>query len=534
MSHQGGRPRVRMFLAGHPDIANRLFNMLGAKTLDRMGKRAALRAARQAFLRVPLYQALYHSAGFDERRMRHLTWDEFVRLPTVGKPDIAGIPEQDLLDATVPFPAGDAIVTRSSGTTGKPTIVPTGWDEFYLTYAVFRQVIQSLHGDRSKTLVLLAFGVDGNPTAGGISLRCFFAIKQDTHWPFEICAAGETSDSIISFLRFYAENQFENLYIMAFPGTMERVLDVLQQLTAQDPNAGVDWKRFRRKHIQLTGQVVSRELQERIRRELEIPEEDLAAIEVLLGSSDSGQVVSRSSPFTCWLERYMEHHPDIAEELGIPEEHRTKSLMEFVPPAAIYLENDADAGLLLTTWKHRPLIRFRSNDLAWVKPSREVVQTLNRSAKGWRKDFSSYGLRKSDIPRAVALGMILGRADDVCIVNGANVTPDVLRDALAQAGILPQIYHFKHRNGQSPNEYDVFLELPDQREPIARDLLAAQWLPGLLEALVTHPSAIELQAAHRGSPIDLQLVVRSRGEAEFAGDDQRVKKRYTAVAETTR
>lgn len=520
------RPRFRTFMAARPDLANRLFNILGAKRIERIARQAAVRAARRAYVSVPFYRELYQRAGFDEGRMRRLAWADFLRLPTVGKSDIVGVPDQDLLDATIALPAGDAVIARSSGTTGKPTIIPTGWGEYYLVHAVLKQVLRSIGADRRKSVVMLAFGVDGNPIAGGLAIRCLFAIKLETQWPFEICAAGETPDSIISFLRYFGENRFETLYLLAPPGTLERVLDRLEDLKAQDPGAGVDWQKFSHKRIQLSGQGVARELQERIRRELAIADDDLNAMEITLGSSDTGQVLARSTPFTVWLERYIDQHPEIAERLEIPVEHRTKSIMEFVPPIAIYVESDAETGLLLTTWKHRPLIRFRSNDLAWLRSSREVVRTLNHIAKDWRKDFACYGYKRRDVPRSATLGMILGRADEACLVNAAHITPDVLRDALAQSGILPQIHHFKHGAGDSANEYDVYLELPDGRDQCARDQLAAEWEPGLLKALVNHPSAIELQAAHRDNPIDLKLFVRSRGEGEFEGDDQRAKKRY--------
>jgi phenylacetate-coenzyme A ligase PaaK-like adenylate-forming protein len=530
MPRIGRRPHLRMFLAGRPYLADRLFQVLGAGRVEKIARRSAMRAALRAYRSVPFYRDLYQRAGFDERRMRSLTWEDFGHLPTVGKSDMAAVSDQDLLDSTVPFPAGDAIIYRSSGTTGKPTIIPTGWDDFYVNYAIFKRLAQSLGVDRTRSIILQAYGVDGSPGAGSVTLRCYFTLKQETHWPFEICAAGETPDTIISFLRYYTENRFETLYLLAFPGTMERVLDRLQDLTAQDRNAGVDWQQFRRKRIQLSGQVVSRDLRARIRSELAIAEDDLNAIEILMASTDSGLIFASSTPFTLWLERYMEQRPEIAELLGIPAAHWTKPLMEFVPSLSILLENDPDAGLLLTTWKHRPIIRFRSNDLAWLQSSRAVVKILNRNAKGWRKDFARYGYKRADIPQAATLGMILGRADDVCIVNGANITPDVLRNALQAAGILPHIHHFKHGIGAGSNEYDVYLELPDQSDAQSRDRLATEWTPGLLEALVTHPAAIELQAAHRGTPIDLQVFVRSRGEGEFAGDDQAAKKRFTVEA----
>lgn len=527
MSRQGRRPRMRMFLASRPRLADRIFHILGAKRLERIARRASIRAARRAYQNVPFYRERYKRAGFDERSMRQLTWRDFERLPIVGKQDIASVPDQDMLDATLPFPSGDAVITRSSGTTSKPTIMPVGWNEYYVTYALLKQRALDVGIDRARSVILIAYGVEGAPAAGSLVLRSYFSLKHETRWPFEVCAAGETPDTIISFLRYYAANGFETLYLLAFPGTMERVLDRLHELTAEDPDAGVDWHKFQCKRIQLSGQVVSRELRERIYREMDIAPNNLEAIEILLGSSDTGQVLAGTSPFTLWLERYMDQHPEIAERLGIPVEHRAKPLMEFVPSLSVYMENDPGAGLLLTTWKHWPLIRYRSNDLAWRRSSKEVVRTLNRVAKGWRKDFKRYGYRRRNVPRAAMLGMILGRVDDACIVNGANISPDILRDALATTGILPNIHHFKHGTGASPNEYDVYLELPDQHPVNARDLLAAQWQPGLLEALLTHPAATDLQTAHRGTPIDLKLFVRSRGEDEFEGDDQRAKQRFT-------
>lgn len=533
MTRHDRRPRLRMFLASRPYLANRIFRALGSKRLGRLAQRSALRAAVRAYHRVPYYHARYEQAGFDAQSMRHLTWDDFQRLPIVGKADTASLPPQSMLDASIPFPEGDALVTRSSGTTGQPAMIPTGWDEFYATYAVFKGIARRLGMDRTKSIVLLAYGVDGNPAAGGIMVRLLFFLKEETHWPFEICASGEAPDAIISFLRYYAENEFETLYLMVFPGTLERVLDRIDVLTEQDPEAGVNWGQFRRKRVQLSGQVVSRELQGRISRALGIADDDLTSLEIMLGSSDTGQIVARSTPFTRWLERFIDQHPELADQLGIPVEHRTKSLMEFVPAISVLVENDPEAGLLLTTWKHWPLVRYRSNDLGWLCASHEVIKALDGASRTWRKDFARYGFRRRDVPRTSSLGMILGRIDDTVIVNGANVSPDVLRHALAMAGILPQIHHFKHSaDTASANNYNVYLELPDARDTMARELLAAQWHPGLLEALMEHPAATDLQAAHRGTPITLRIFVRSRGADEFVGDDDRTKVRYTLTPMT--
>src|SRR5262249_44801851 len=119
--------------------------------------------------------------------------------------------------------------------------------------------------------------------------------------------------------------------------------------------------------------------------------------------------------------------------------------------------------------------------------------------------------------------MITGRADDIRIVNGTNIAPEVLRDALDDIGVLPRLHHFKHdTDGARPNDYLVYLELQDTLEEAEREALAKMWRPALLQALIAQPSVADLSA----DPLVLHLWVRSRGTEEFEGDDQRAKKSY--------
>src|SRR5262249_2973067 len=148
---------------------------------------------------------------------------------------------------------------------------------------------------------------------------------------------------------------------------------------------------FQHKCIMLTGQIIHSHLRERVRREVGLDPNILTSEEIILGSADTGQIYARTTPFTLWLERYLQHHPDLYAKLGWAEEHRTKALLEFVPPNNVFLEQDEEEGLVLTMWKHRPLIRYRSYDLAWMVPARDLVRSLNRHAKGWRRDFKRYG-----------------------------------------------------------------------------------------------------------------------------------------------
>jgi hypothetical protein len=247
----------------------------------------------------------------------------------------------------------------------------------------------------------------------------------------------------------------------------------------------------------------------------------------LYASSDAGGITAQSTPFTLWLEGVLETHPELYNALGITPEHHTKAIMECVPSLSTYIEQDEDDTLLFTTWKHRPLVRYRTHDLAVLLPVRDLARTLNRELPGWRRDFARTGFGRGHLPKVATLAMILGRADDIRIVNAANVSPEMLRGALEASGIMPSLHHFKHDTDFArPNAYLVYLELNNMLDEMDRVVLGEEWKPELLQALVTHPAATDLAAAHRANPIELEVFVRSRGTEEFEGDDQYSKKSY--------
>jgi len=497
---------------------------LGFHRLERLARRGAIRAARRAYAQVPFYHSLFEAHGFTSKRMQQLTWEDFKQLPSSDKVKTSGIPDGDLLDTHQASPAADALIGRSSGTSNAPVFWPAGWDEFLVTRAAYWRWLRELGADRKRTAVLVSMAVEGTDLAGNMGLLTAFSLKEQTRWPFQTFAAGEDPDDAVALVRWLAQQNYETLFLIGFPGSIERLLDRIVNLDAVDPATGVDWSMFRRIRVAITGQAVSNTLRQRIHHEMGVTPFDLL---VLYASSDSGQVISQSTPFTLWLGDLLETHPGLYDSLGIGVEHRTKRLMECITSLAVYIEQDEDDSLMLTTWKHRPLIRYRTQDLAWMRPTQSIVSILNREMPGWRRSFARVGYGRGYIPRAASLGMILGRADDVCIVNAANISPEILRSALEASAILPRLHHFKHdTDAAHPNAYLVYLELNETLGDVERTGLAAQWKPLLLNALVTQPAATDLAAAHRANPIELEIFVRSRGKDEFEGDDQLSKKRY--------
>jgi phenylacetate-coenzyme A ligase PaaK-like adenylate-forming protein len=517
--------RLQMLLVSRPRVANRLLALMGASRVEAAGQRTALRAARRAYEQVPFYRKLFGRDNFTAERMQRLTWKDFLQLPLMSKDDTEDVPEEELLDSQTPSPRADALIGRSSGTLHAPIHWPLGWPEFYLTQAAFEAMLRTLGTpEGARTAIVLTNAVEGGDQSGNMPYRAFFSLKEQRGWDMELVATGEDSATAHAWLRWFARQGYTSLLLIIFPGTMERLLTYIASLPEEER---VNWDAFQRKHVLLAGQLVVRQVRERVRQEMRLPPTSLTSETVLYVSSDTGQLMARTTPFTIWLERYLEQHTDLYSALGLAEEHRNKPLLEFIPPLSVQFEFDRPEGLTLTLWKHRPLIRYKIGDLVWTHQANTFVEVLDRITPTWRADFRQVGGQGWDVPRVATLGVVLGRADEICIVNGANISPAIVQQALERAGITAQIHHFKHAADPAhPNEYRIYLELQGEKDEQTRLALAEEWREPLLQALLQTPAASDLVAAHRTNPITLYLFVRSPGEDEFLGDIDRAKKTY--------
>jgi phenylacetate-coenzyme A ligase PaaK-like adenylate-forming protein len=522
------RVKLRALLASNVVFANRVLWLLGQDRLQKISQRNAIRAAQRAYDTVQYYRTLYQDAGFDHTRMRRLDWNGFLSLPTASKAATAETVDEDLLDRHLSMPRDDALVGRSSGTTRKPVAWPMGWDEFYLTRAAFRAGLRELQADRKSTAVVLIMGAEGTELAGNLMYRIFFSLKEETRWPFEVFLTGEDPTDVCALMKWLARRKYHSILLCSFPGIFEIALGALDA----DPEARDIWTQFARKKIYLGGQIVTRRLRRYIWSQMALAPDRLLDLDVLYISSDTGQTIAHTTPFVAWLQRHADERPELYSALGLAEEHRMKSLLEFVPSISLFVEPNAGGiqGALLTTSKHRPLVRYESHDLVWTKSSTDVVRLLDQSARGWRRDFKKYGYGRRFIPTATLIGAVLGRTDDIRIVNGANISPDVLSRALELAQILPHVHHFKHdTNDDAPSAYYVYLELPDQADATQLRQLEDTWRPKLLNALTSLPETGSVLLSPVKSNLDLHLFVRSRGADEFSGDDARRKLVFVPV-----
>lgn len=517
--------RVQVFLASHPHFANRLLQMRGIKRIEGASQRSALRAAQRAYKHVPFYRSHFERAGFTADKMQRMTWKDFLLLPQVSKDDTEGVGDKDLIDSQTPSPGEDSMIGRSSGTTRAPVHWPVGWLEFYLTRAAFEVMLRSLDAHTGvPTAVVVTNTVEGGDQSGNMPYRAFFSLKEEKRWNMEIIATGEDSATTHTWLRWLAQQGYHSLLLISFPGTVERLLAYINSLPE---NERVNWDAFRKKHFLSGGQLLVQSFRQKIRREMRLDPASLASETILYISSDTGQLMARTTPFTLWLERYMDEHPALYDAIGLPLEHRDKPLLEFIPPLSIHFELDRPEGLILTMWKHRPLIRYKIGDLVWGRRVNALADLLNKHAPNWKQDFQRAGGHPQDISMTAMLAVVLGRADEIAIVNAANISPSIVRQALEASEIAPSLNHFKHRADPAhPNEYSLYLELKDTREEAAREALAKQWHDALLNALLEVPAATDLAAAHHANPICFNLFVRSYGEDEFLGDAEKPKKTH--------
>jgi phenylacetate-coenzyme A ligase PaaK-like adenylate-forming protein len=519
------RAKLRGRLASDPTLANRLLRLLGAKRVERIAQRSAIRVAQDAYAHVPYYRSYYEAHGFDVRQMKRLDWAGFLTLPPTSKEATVKVEDEGLLDQRLAFLGDDTVIGLSSGTTWRPVTWPVGWDEFYTFRAIFRQALRNLAADHQPTAVILIMGADGMDLAANITYRAFFSLKEELRWPFELFLMGESPADVARLLQWLEKRNVDSLLMCAFPGMFERTLDEL----GADPETRDLWSHFKRKKIFLGGHQVTKLLQDRIRSALALEHAPLDSLEILYIASETGQAIAHSTPFAAWLQRYLAKHPELYDVIGLDPADRSKAILEFVPSLSMYVEPSSDGveGALLTTWKHRPLVRYASHDLIWTKSAHDVTRLLNKHAKRWRQDFRRHGYGRSYVPSGTQIGVVLGRADDVRLVNAANISPGILEHALELAGIRPHIRHFKHdTHDDAPLTYYVYLELPDAADQERIQTLEEEWRPRLREALITMPEVGPVLVAPFQKAFDLQLFIRPRGADEFAGDDLLPKRPY--------
>ena len=313
--------RLRARLAADPALANRVLALLGAKRLEHIGQRAAMRAARNAYRSVPYYRRLYEAHGFDAARMARLDWATFLTLPTANKATGLDLPDEDLLDGELSMPIDDALIGRSSGTTRKPVAWPMSWDDYALLRATFRANLLELRADREKTAVMLLLGAEGVEYAGNTMYRVMFSIKEETHWPMEVFLTGDNVTEIAALLKWIVQRGYTSMFMISFPGTYERMLDLL----AHDPEAVGMWEGITRKKVISGGQLVSKRLRDRLTADLGLPTQDLLAIEILYISSDSGQTIGRTTAFSAYVQRCLDARPELYERLGLDADHRRRN-----------------------------------------------------------------------------------------------------------------------------------------------------------------------------------------------------------------
>jgi len=505
---------MQMYLASHSRVANRVLGLLGTRRIERIGQRAALRSVRKAYATVPYYRTLLTSQGMTDEKIKRLSWEEFQQLPVSNKKRLAGVADKDLLDKTIVLGQGDAAIGRSSGTTNAPVFWPLGWSEFYIGRASLQNIFTYLGTpEGTPTAAVLLMAIEGGDLSGNTPYRTFFSLKEEYNWNMEVIATGEDAKTAHTWFRWLADQGFTSLAVASFPGTFERFLAYDAALPKEEQ---IPWEKFTKKHIVLGGQLVARQIRDRYYQQMQIDPTSLFSETVIYVSSDTGQLTGRSTPFTLWLERLAASTPGLLVSLGLEEEHETKPILEFLPPMSMQLEWDHPEGLLITQWKHRPLIRYAIGDLAWSLPSQKLQTALTKLVPNWRKLFYAAGGHPLDIPKVTRVGIILGRSDDVCIVNGANVSVGTIWQALTDAGIADKINHFKHGSDPArPNIYGLTLELKETATPEECQELTNQWSDKVFQSLIAVPGSMDLAAAHRTNPVTFYFNVRSRTDAEF-------------------
>ena len=96
----------------------------------------------RAYAAVPVYRERYAAAGYRPGDLR--TWDDFARLPTIGKADlVAGYPERSVAADT---PLAACLISTSSGSSGRMMEIPHRADRLWPYVVATERLLRHLAG----------------------------------------------------------------------------------------------------------------------------------------------------------------------------------------------------------------------------------------------------------------------------------------------------------------------------------------------------------------------------------------------------
>ncbi|MFC3963643.1 phenylacetate--CoA ligase family protein [Nocardia jiangsuensis] len=379
--------------------------MLPNPLSDTSGLPGALRVFRDAAEHVPAYRDFLRVHGIAPGDIR--TAADFAALPPLTKQNyIAAYPAHQLLPHG--RITGAETWSASSGSSGEPTYWARGPVALRQSIELHRRILRGLGADRRPTLVVIGFAM-GSWIGGTYTYQAITALHR-RGFPISAITPGVDVAAVRAALRSLGP-QYGRVVLAGYPPFLRDVLDEpgvadgldLRVLMAGE-NIGEPW----RDHLlELAGKPGRPEVST-----------------LIYGTADLG-MIGHETVSTIAVRRRAEQLPSLRRRLfgtaGV-----LPTFVEY-DPGYRYVEPDPSGALLFTAHNAIPLVRYRINDEGAVFGQPELRAAL-------REAGCPPALRATT--RSARYLVLNGRTDVAATFYSVKITPEAIRAALADAGLV--------------------------------------------------------------------------------------------------
>jgi len=464
--------------------------------IEPLGARGGLRAALNAYRRVPAYRAFVDDSG----------WRDDPSLTGVER--LARFPVTDKKNYIIPFgtaarcidgriPLAGTQMDESSGSSGTPFDWVRGSMELGEMHRQFSQFARYVFGPSIVTINGFSMGAWSTGVNTAEALHRNGLVK----------SPGPDLEKIVHTLQFLGPGY---VYVLTgYPPFLREILEFGSE-------RGLDWRPYRLFGV-VGGETMSEQLRDRLL-------ESFIAVYSAYGASDLDIGVSTETPLTIWLRRAAASDPELRRQL-FGDDPRLPMVLQY-NPLDHHIEM-IDGELVVTVCRLSmlsPRIRYNVHDAGGNRSLRDVVDIC----RDFGLDPMAVETPDGRPPIRLPIMWVHGRSDSTISYMGANIYPEDVEQAIfADTDLAPRLGAFclELRDiGGGAVRPCVHVEVTE------RQLDDGEIATVLRRAVVARleRNSLDFRAAVAENPTTAEFIVELHepGQGPFAENSQRIKRRY--------
>lgn len=430
---ESSKQGIRDFFNFSIDAHEEGFRNTPSERILKRGNEKALRLFHETAERVPAYKDFLSRHGVEHEHIR--TLEDYKHVPETDKENYVAHYDykQRLWDGET---RAVNLMAVSSGTTGEPTKwMRNGYQDYNaaIIHELIYKYIFSI--DTQRTLLIIGFPM-GMYVSGVATLLPSWLVSEKGY-DMTVVSPGNNKNQALQIIKA-ASADFQQILLCGHPFFIK---DVIESGVRQ----GVAWRKIPIRFV-MASEGFSESWREYVLNQVGVRDALSSAIS-LYGTSDM-LIIGFETPLSIALRRMFEkNHFDLK---GHFRDRTVPNIFQYNPEDK-FIEVDDDGSLVFTSNGSAPLIRYKIHDRGGVIEHSKVHARLLESPE-------YTGVRHWKLPFVY----LDGRSDNTVILNGANVYPQHIHNALDRAelhDILTGKFALQKRYDKNMNAHlDIYVE----------------------------------------------------------------------------